>query len=310
MKNIVVIGGGHGLSIIFKGIKNLKNANVTAIVTVADDGGSTGRIREYYNIPAMGDIRNVLVALSNGDPVINELMSYRFEGSDKKDIVGHSLGNLILTALTQMYGSMEKSIETVSDMLKVNGTVLPSSFEIITLYARMDDDTIVKGEANIPSFNHHINEVFYDHPVMANPKAVEAIMNADLVVYGVGSLYTSICANTIIDGIREALEKTKAKRVYFANCMTQNNETFDYDLKMHVEALKRHGAVIDEVIQHNDKIPEEILKKYRKTNSIEVVDNNNVKEKVIKRKLLDFKDGLIRHDPKKIKKVIMELLGD
>ena len=300
MKNIVVIGGGHGLSAILSGIRSLKDINISAIVTVADDGGSTGRLRKRYTIPAMGDVRNVLLALSDSEPLLHELMNYRFEGEDNMDIAGHSLGNLILTALTNMTGSFHEAIRITSDLLKVNGSIIPSTLQSVTLFAQMDDDTIVKGEANIPSLIHNIEKVFYQEPVKANNEAINAINEADLIIYGIGSLYTSILPNTIIKGINEALHNSKCKKIYIANCMTQSNETYNYDLKKHVDALKAHNTDVDMIIMHKDIIPENILYRYAQENSIEVIDNNDCGIEVRKFDLLKFDHNLVRHDPEKI----------
>ena len=308
MKNVVVIGGGHGLSTILRGIKQITDINISAIVSVADDGGSTGRLRKRYTIPAMGDIRNVMLALSDSEPLMHDLMNYRFQGEDNMDIAGHSLGNLILTALTNTSGSFSLAIEKASELLKVKGDIIPSTTEYITLYARMDDDTIVKGEHNIPSLIHNIEIVYLDHKVIANSKAIMAIKEADLIIYGIGSLYTSILPNTIIEGISKALFETKAKRIYMANCMTQSNETYNYDLKDHYDALIKHHTPVDLIVYHDNKIPEDILYKYAKTNSIEVLDNNNLEVEVKKYDLLSFEKGLVRHDSNKIKKVIESLL--
>jgi len=308
MKNVVVIGGGHGLATILKGIKYIDDINIFAIVTVADDGGSTGRLRERYHMPAVGDIRNVLMSLSQSEEIIDELMNYRFEGSDNLDVGGHSLGNLILTALIQISGSFSKGIDTLANMLNVKGKIIPSTLETVTLYAKMDDDTIVKGEANIPSLIHNISKVYYDHNVKANKEAIKAIEEADLIIYGIGSLYTSIIPNTIIKGISEALKNSKAKKVYFANCMSQSNETYNYDLKQHVDALLEHGAYIDMIVKHKDTIPEDIIRKYSEHNSIEVLYNNNLDIPVKEYDLLVFNNKLVRHDTNKIEKVIKDLL--
>ena len=310
MKKIVVIGGGHGQSLILKSLKDLPDIELSAIVTVADNGGSTGILRKLYNLPAMGDIRNVLVALASDEGIINQIMDYRFHGDDESDLSGHSLGNLIITALCDIEGSFQNAILEISKLLNIKGRVIPSTVENISLYARMDDDTIVKGEASIPSFNHHIKEVFYDHEVKASPQAVEAIRNADLIIYGIGSLYTSILPNIIIPGIREALSETKAYKVYFLNCMTQNNETFDYDMKDHLDAMEKHGAPIDLVIRHNNPIPEEVRKSYLKENSIEVVDNRNTDIKVLSTDLLDFTGNLVRYKPDKVREVISDLIKE
>ena len=309
MKKIVVIGGGHGQSTILKGLKELEDVELATIVTVADDGGSTGRLRAMYDVPAMGDVRNVLVALAEEDNWLAQLMDFRFAGEENTDVVGHNLGNLILTALTQMRGSFIKAIVETSKLMNVKGEVVPSSLEVISLYAVMDDDTIVKGEANIPSFNHHIKKVFYDHEVKANKEAIKKILEADLIIYGIGSVYTSILPNIIIPDIQKALKETGARRVYFANCMTQNNETFDYDLEDHIKALEDHGAIIDLVIKHCENIPFYIRSRYLKENSIEVLDHGSEKE-VLERELLDFSKSLVRHDSAKIKAVVSELLGD
>ncbi len=308
MKNVVAIGGGHGLSTILQGIRDIEDISISAIVTVADDGGSTGRLRKRYTIPAMGDIRNVLVALSDSEPLLHELMNYRFEGEDNMDIAGHSLGNLILTALTNMTGSFNESIRIASDLLKVKGKIIPSTLQSVTLFAMMDDDTIVKGEANIPSLIHNIERVFYDVPVDANQEAIDAIRNADLILYGIGSLYTSILPNTIIPGINKALRESKARKAYFANCMTQTSETYNYDLKKHLDAFATHGTDVDMVIMHNDRIPDSILYRYAQQNSIEVKDNGDTGLEVRKYSLLKFDNDLVRHDSDKIRTVLESIL--
>ena len=228
-------------------------------------------------------------------------MNYRFEGEDNMDIAGHSLGNLILTALTNMTGSFSEAIRITSDLLKVRGKIIPSTLQNVTLFARMDDDTIVKGEANIPSLIHNIEQVFYEEDVKATDEAIEAINNADLIVYGIGSLYTSILPNTIIPDINNALNASKAEKIYIANCMTQSNETYDYDLKAHIDAFRKHNTTVDKVIMHSDTIPEDILHLYYRQNSIEVVDNGDCGVEVLKFPLLKFDHNLVRHDPSKIK---------
>ena len=226
-------------------------------------------------------------------------MNYRFTGIDDSDISGHSLGNLILTALTNMSGSFDQAIRTASDFLKVNGKVIPSTLQYVTLYAKMEDGTIVEGERNIPSYKQYIDEVFYKTEVKAKPEAVKLIENADLIIYGIGSLYTSILPNTIIPGICEAINNSKAKKVYFANCMTQVNETYNYDLKDHLDALNKHNTPVDIAIVHNNKIPQEIMDRYLARDAIEVVNNGNCKAEVRAYDLLNFDKGLVRHDPNK-----------
>ncbi|MBP3892304.1 MAG: YvcK family protein [Solobacterium sp.] len=310
---IVVIGGGHGQSLICRGIKNLKNVDISAIVTVADDGGSTGRLRRQFHIPAMGDIRNVLISLSESENIMGALMDYRFEDPSGKemDIQGHNLGNLILTALTQQTGSFLEAIQVASDVLNVKGKIIPATTEVITLYARMEDDVIVKGEANIPNANNHIRNVFYDREVEADPDAIHAIKNADLIIFGIGSIYTSILPNVIIPDIKDALHETKAYKMYICNAMTQPGETDGYSVEDHVQALINHGASVDAVMVATDTIPQSNLENYLKEGSIPVIlKEDEHPYRVIKNNLLDFKDGLIRHDAKKVEQAIETFLKE
>ena len=309
MKRIVIIGGGHGQSTIVKGLKDIKDIDLKAIVTVADDGGSTGRLRELYNIPAVGDIRNVLVSMSNSKD-LNRIFNYRFKGDEDTDVVGHSLGNLILAALIEINdGSLPVAIKEISHLLNVKGKVIPSTLETVSLYARFKDGTIEKGEANIPKVLKHINKVYYDHEVIGNKDAVSAILKADLIIYGIGSLYTSIMPNVIIKEINDALNMSKAKKIYFANAMTQRGETYNYNLKEHVDAFRRHNVPLDMLIKHKEEIPEYIKERYIKEEAIEVLDNVDCGVKVIERNLLDFSCDKVRHDPKKIKAVVKKILG-
>jgi len=173
-KKVVVIGGGHGQATICRGIKNIPNIDITAIVTVADDGGSTGRLRRQFHIPAMGDIRNVMVALAESETLMSSLMNYRFDdpSGDQQDVAGHNLGNLILTALTQQCGSFFEAVQRAGKVLNVKGKIIPATTQVISLYAIMEDDVVVQGEANIPDKENHIRRVFYDEVVTATPEAV------------------------------------------------------------------------------------------------------------------------------------------
>lgn len=310
MKNVVVIGGGHGLAVILRGIKHLEDINLSAIVTVADDGGSTGRLREQYQIPAMGDIRNVMCAMAESETLLSSLMNYRFEG-EEGDVAGHNLGNLILTALSQSCGSFMEAIQTFSKVLKVKGSIIPSTTDIITLYAIMSDGTIVRGESNIPSFDNRIKRVFYDRPINASRQAIKAIHDADYIIYGIGSLYTSIMPNLIIEEIKEELSHCSAKKIYICNAMTQPGETDDYDLEDHVNAIYEHTFphAVDIVVTHNNHIETSVLEHYAQEGSKEVHVNQEEHPYVLlKRDILVFEDGLIRHDSEKIRDVVEEIL--
>ncbi len=311
MKKVVVIGGGTGSSVILRGFKLLPNIKLTAVVTVADDGGSTGRLRRQYQIPAMGDIRNVMVAMAESESLLGPLMDYRFEGDC--DVGGHNLGNLMLTALTQTTGNFMEAIQKLSKVLKVKGSIIPSTTQIVTLIARMDDGTIVRGESNIPKMQNRISTVFYQEEVTASKEAIKAIHDADYIVYGVGSLYTSIMPNLIIPEIREAIMKSKAKKIYFCNAMSQPGETDGYTLEDHVEAIVKHASekALDVVVAHNDVLYEDTLKRYYEKGSNPVfIAQEHHAYRVVQKELLKFDDGYIRHDSIKLKEAFEQLMNE
>ena len=310
MKNLVVIGGGTGQSVILKGLKQIANVNITAIVTVADDGGSTGRLRRQFHIPAMGDVRNVMCALAEEETLFTHLMEYRFDG-ESSDVGGHNLGNLILTALTETEGSFMNAISEISKILNVKGTILPASTQVITLFAKMADGTVVRGESNIPNFDNRIQEIFYDEKVEANPEAVEAILNADAIIIGIGSLFTSIIPVLIIEELCNAIKKSKAKRYYFCNVMTQPGETDYFSVEDHVEALERHSfkGVAPTVIVSKNDAREELIKKYKDKGAYCVKTKQKTHDyEILEEDLLDVNGDFIRHDPSKIRDFVIKLL--
>lgn len=314
---VVVIGGGTGQSTLLRGLKHCAGIDITAIVTVADDGGSTGRLRRAYHIPAMGDIRAVMIALAESETLLSTLMEYRFkkedlaQDGDGDELVGHNLGNIILTALTKKSGSFMEAITMISKVLNVKGDIIPSTHQVVSLLARMEDGTIVKGENNIPKSRHRIQEVFYDEPVKGSKEAVRAIVKADVIILGIGSLYTSICCNLIIPEIRKALQKSTALKVYVSNAMTQAGETDGYTLEDHVQAIEKHGEFkIDTIIHADDKIPEEILVRYiaEDAHPVKIHDRHHDYH-MMNRKLLNFETQRVRHDPEKIKNVFDDLFA-
>lgn len=310
MKNITVIGGGTGLSVILRGLKQIEDVHISAIVTVADDGGSTGRLRRQFHIPAMGDIRNVMVALAEEETLFSHLMNYRFDGEDH-DIGGHNLGNLILTALSEESVNFMDAIATISKVLNVKGDIIPATTQVITLFAKMIDGTIVRGESNIPNFDNRIQKVYYEEEVTATPQAIEALANADLIVIGIGSLYTSVIPNLIIEGITDAIRQSKANCVYFCNAMTQPGETDNYSLEDHVEAIEAHSykGIIQTVFAYEDDISEEVLSRYNLEGSTPVIIRENEHDyDVIEEELLNFNGKLIRHDPDKIRDLLSKYL--
>ncbi|MEY8308440.1 gluconeogenesis factor YvcK family protein [Erysipelotrichaceae bacterium 51-3] len=313
MKNVVVIGGGTGLSAMMNGFKHLENVNLTAIITVADDGGSTGRIRDMYNVPAMGDIRHVLCAMAEDDedPLFSQLMNYRFSGSE--DIGGHQLGNLIFLAMMDLTGSYMGAVEAISKVLKVKGNILPSTLDNAILYALMNDGTLVRGEKNIPNANNSIAKVFYEDDIRAYPKAIEAIRQADLIIYGIGSLYTSILPNVIVKGVREAIADTTCPKVYFCNAMTQPGETDGFSLEDHVRAIETHTYKnpIEIAIINRNPIDEKTLERYARQGSVPVVQKEvDHAYKVFHRDLTIVDEtGRIRHDSKAIADCLVEILA-
>ena len=309
MKNVVVIGGGSGLSVMLRGLKNIQNTYLSAIVTVADDGGSTGRLRERFHIPAMGDIRNVMCALAEEETLFTQLMNFRFSGED--DIGGHNLGNLLLTALTETTGNFLESIQTFSKVLKVKGEIIPSTLQTVTLCAEMADGTVVNGQSNIPKVNNQIKQVFYSDSVHATEQAVNAIKKADLIVYGIGSLYTSIIPNIIISEIQVALKSNSCPKIYFCNAMTQPGETTGYSLEDHVNAITSHSfqQAIDTVVAYSNLIPTDILQRYKDTESKPVTPTEKDHPyQILRRDLLWDENTYVRHDSEKIRAVVEELL--
>ena len=249
---IVAIGGGTGLSTLLRGLKE-RTANVTAIVSVADDGGSTGRLREQLGIPAVGDIRNCLVALAETEPAMGELLQYRF-GRDEGNLAGHAVGNLLIAAMHAIEGGdFEEAVRQMNRVLAVRGRVLPATGTPLTLHARLRDGGLVDGQSRIMRMRG-IDRVWLEPgDVPAARDALRAIAEADLVVLGPGSLYTSILATLLVPGILAAVRAAAALRVYACNVATQLGETEDLDLADHVEALLAHSApdLVDVVLANN-----------------------------------------------------------
>lgn len=236
---VVAIGGGTGLSALLRGLKH-HNIDLTAIVTVADDGGSTGRIRNVFNMPAPGDIRNCLVAMADDESLMGRLFHYRFD-REGSELTGHAFGNLFITALTQVTGSFEQGVIESGRVLKVRGRVLPSTLENITLCAEMEDGQVVRGESSLSHDNDTIKEVFLEPQLPEGYRpALGAIMNADLIVMGPGSLYTSVVPNLLVDGVQEAMRWSRAATVYVCNVATQHGETDEMGYEDHIRQIIKY----------------------------------------------------------------------
>ena len=239
-KRIVVFGGGTGLSTMLRGLKKYP-VDLTAIVTVADDGGSSGRLLDQYDIPPPGDIRQVMAALSDVEPLIEKMFQYRFSTSD--DLKRHSLGNLMLAALTDITGDFASAVEKMGQVLNIKGKVLPAANQKITLHAELDDGTIVTGESKIPVYGRKIRKVYVSpQEVEPLPETVRVIKRADLIIFGPGSLYTSILPTILVRDIRDAVLASSAKKLYINNLTTQEGETYQYTASEHVKALYDHAG--------------------------------------------------------------------
>lgn len=307
---IVVFGGGKGQSAILKGLKLIEDLELSAIVTVADDGGSTGRLREEFNLPAMGDIRNVMLSLAESESLFSSMMNYRFASETRSTLDGHNLGNLIVTALSDISGGFLEAISQLSDLLNVKGKIIPSSTDLISLCARMEDGTIVRGESNIPAYKNSIDCVFYDEDVHANPEAIRAIKEADVILMGIGSLYTSILPNLIVPEINKVVQQSKAKKVYYCNAMSQPGETDGFSAEDHVNALLMHCDMkLDAVVYSVSEIPASTLEHYASEGSKPVKFSDfNQDYQIINQDLLYIKNDHIRHDPQKVKDGIYQVL--
>ncbi|MBM7585995.1 putative cofD-like protein [Bacillus pakistanensis] len=310
--NVVIIGGGTGLPVLLRGLKKFP-VDITAIVTVADDGGSSGRLRDDLQIPPPGDIRNVLAALSEVEPLVEQMFQHRFETSN--ELAGHSLGNLIIAALTSITGDFVHAIQEMSRVLNVNGKVLPAANQSVILNAEMEDGTIVSGESKIPFSGKKIKEVFLT-PKTVEPvqETINAIRNADLIIIGPGSLYTSILPNLLVPQIGNEVRMAKAQKVYICNIMTQAGETLDFTASDHVRALNQHmeRPFINTILVNNEQVPEEIQIRYQEEKAKPVIFDieklTAMGLNVLFDEIISYENGYIRHDTERVAEIIYSLL--
>lgn len=316
---IVAIGGGTGLSTILRGFKRVTD-HLTAIVTVADDGGGTGMLREELGMLAPGDIRSCISALADEEGVMQELLKYRF--TDGR-LAGQNMGNLLIAALNGIYGNFEEAVEKANDILKVKGRVIPVTGNNVTLMARLKDGTVVRGESQIPQEVLRLQspvETMYLEPenVSAAQRAVQAIYEAEVILIGPGSLYTSIIPNFLVAGIRQAIKQSNALKIFLCNIMTQPGETDNFTVLQHVEEI--HHYIGEEVIEYviaNDKVmSEEVIALYVEDGAKQVIPQRE------ERKILEEKDitlianafaqiqgGYVRHDAERIASIVLGLIA-
>lgn len=307
---IVAIGGGTGLATLLRGLKQYSD-NVTAIVAVADNGGSSGRLREELGVLPPGDIRHCLTALAGEEELMTQLFNYRFQGGTT--LLGHSFGNLFLTAMAEITGDLEKAIHASSRVLAVRGQVLPATLVPMELVALLEDGTEVKGESQISQSHGRIVSIrSVPEAPPALPEALRAIQEADIIIIGPGSLYTSLAPNLLIPEIREALLKSRAARLYVCNVMTQPGETDDFAVSDHVATLQQLGG--PQLIHHalvNQDLPHKLLEKYRAQGQYPVACDeaacNALGVKIVKASLLKEGD-LLRHDSDRLARAIVEWL--
>lgn len=313
-KKVVVLGGGTGTSTLLRGLKEFP-IDLTAIVSVCDDGSSTGVLREEFNIPAVGDIRRVLIALSETEPLVRELFNYRFHTTS--DLDGHTVGNLLLTASSEITGNLSDGIEALSKVFNLKGKVVPLTEENVVLMAEMEDGTIVEGEHNITKAKKVIRRVFYKDEPVPTKEAVKAIKKADLIILSMGSVYTSIIPNLICAEITDAIDKSKAKVLYACNMVTQPGETEDFKVSDHIKLLDQYLGrhKIDVVIANNGKIDEKMAKRYESLEQKDPVvfdeeETTKLVEKVICDDYVSVKNNLLRHNYMKLSMHIFGYLLD
>ena len=314
---IVVIGGGTGLSVLLRGLKE-HTTNITAIVTVADDGGGSGVLREDLGMLPPGDVRSCILALANTEPSMERILQHRFAEGNLK---GQNFGNLFMAAMNEEYGSFETAVKEMSNVLAVTGKVIPMTLENVKLYAKLESGDVIAGESNIPEKNKELGsriENVFIKPKNPKPlkESIEDIREADCIILGPGSLYTSVIPNLLVKDIVKEIENSKGIKVYIANVMTQPGETDGYNVLNHIEAIHKSTKkdLVDYVITNTESIPDETLEKYNDDGAKQLIITdeeeyilNKKNIKVIKGNLIDIKKNYIRHDTNKLSKIIIDL---
>lgn len=308
MKKIVVLGGGTGMSTLLRGLK-LFPLDIKTVVSVSDDGSSTGILRDEFHTIAVGDIRKVIIALSETEPLFEELLNYRFQTDGYLN--GHAVGNLLLTALANIRGNLSDGIEVIEKILKLKGKVYPLTEDLVTLVAEMENGIIVEGEHHITDSHQKIKKVYYKENPVVNQNVIKAINEADLIILSMGSLYTSIIPNLLIKDVVDAIDNSKADIMYISNMMTQPGETDNFTVSDHVKVLNDYlgKRKINVVLANTGIIPKNFLVKYETLEQKDQVklDKDKLKNvKVISDNYVTIKDNVIRH---KVDKLSLDIYG-
>ncbi|MBQ7140071.1 MAG: YvcK family protein [Bacilli bacterium] len=312
-KKVVVLGGGTGLSTLLRGLKQFP-VDITAVVSVSDDGSSTGRLREEFNIPAIGDLRNVMVSLSEVEPILEQLLQYRFKTNS--DLNGHPVGNLLLAAMLDVTGDMVGAVSAFAKILNIKGKILPFTEEQTTLMAETSDGEILEGESKITKAGKVIKTIYYKETPKVVPEVIDAILNSDLIVFSTGSLYTSILPNIICDEMTEAIKKSKAKKMYICNIMTEHGETDNFKVSDYVKILNKYVGTdfLDAVVVNSKYIDVDIQDRYKRLEKSEpvIVDEHELKKlniEVIADNLVHINDkNQVRHNSMKTAFLIFSYL--
>ncbi len=312
MKKIIIFGGGSGLSQLLKGLK-LFPIDITAVVSVSDNGGSTLKLRKDFNIPAVGDISKVLMAMSNTSQDIVNLMNYRFKQS--KSLGNHSVKNLLLTALLEQKGDFANAIPVLAELLDIEGKVLPITEDNAELVGITCDNKEIVGETSITKCKKKIKRVKYDREIEANPEVINSIKEADLIIFSSGSLLTSIIPNIIINDVVKAINMSKAPKLYICNLVTQPGETDNFKVSDHIKVINEYlgNNTVNMVLANNVKIPQELVLKYANEEQKDPVllDEDALKQmnvRVIQDKIYTIEDGLLRHDTLKTAYLVFSIL--
>jgi conserved hypothetical protein, cofD-related len=306
--NVVALGGGSGLSTLLRGLKKY-DLNITAVVNVADDGGSSGRLRSELGVLPPGDIRNCLVALSEEESLMSRLFQYRFPA--KGSLSGHSFGNLFLTAMSAISGGFDNAIANSGEVLAIRGKVLPVTLSNVSMEAELLSGKKIKGESRISKTKEKIKRIslvpFFPP---AAPDVLEALRKADVIVFGPGSLYTSIIVNFLVGAITDTIKTSRAYKIYVCNIMTQPGETKGYSLSDHIKAIEEHAykGIIDCVLANKGAVPEKIAKRYKMHSSYQV-ENDKIGIRTVKCGL--FSDEFYaRHDSTKLAKALIKIVRE